>query len=212
MTSSTTTGTPILTVQVQRLLDCASTCSADNACLVFGYSNVTSICQGYSQLQTYNGITLIFNLGSTERIFKNDQSCSRAGFDFVQKGRVCVRLFTSGYNWDDAKDRCESYNGRLIVIDTRQKLEGISEYLAGIGHGSDELWIGANDKVNEDTWMWLDGQTVDQSYWDDVILNNVDQKDLWAFNADCGRIQDSALSDDSCDVSQGYVCERTDIV
>ncbi|XP_033727860.1 lectin BRA-3-like [Pecten maximus] len=102
--------------------------------------------------------------------------------------------------------------GRLIVINTEQKLNAFSGYLDTMGYASDRLWIGATDKADEGTWVWLNGQGVDQSYWDDVILNDFCKEDFFAFTAECGRIQYRTLSDDTCGISQAYVCERPDIV
>ncbi|XP_021354638.1 C-type mannose receptor 2-like [Mizuhopecten yessoensis] len=143
---------------------------------------------------------------------KSYMCCVRAGFEFLQDGHICVKIFTDAVDWDDAKASCEMNHGRLVIIDTEQKLNALSEYLGNMVYDHERLWIGATDSANEGNWVWLNGEGVDQTYWDDVKLNDFCIERLFANSADCGRIVDKDLSDDHCSLDQKYVCERTDIV
>ncbi|XP_060084703.1 C-type lectin galactose-binding isoform-like [Ylistrum balloti] len=143
--------------------------------------------------------------------FNDVTGCSRAGYDFIHEGHICVKVFTDSVDWDEAKSRCEKSYGRLLVIDTKEKLDAFSDYLDSNGYENERMWIGITDSANEGTWVWLNGETVDRTFWDGVTLNDVCMPCV-SFSADCGSIEYRNLGDDACDYSQTYVCERLDII
>ncbi|XP_033727861.1 uncharacterized protein LOC117317196 [Pecten maximus] len=202
-----TTDGVVYTTTTRRLFDCVTTCLDNTQCLMFGYSNITGTCHGFRYLEDKS----VSNLEESEVVYKYTQSCGRAGYVLLEDGPLCVKRYDAPLTWDDAQTQCEKDRGRLAVIDDVQKFEALVKYLESFPGA--EVWLGINDVTIEGTWTWLNGASLNRTYWSGVVLNNYSTRYTSnKFSADCAWILDRNLNDDHCLLTFPYMCERPDLV
>ncbi|XP_058504278.1 low affinity immunoglobulin epsilon Fc receptor-like [Solea solea] len=67
--------------------------------------------------------------------------------------------------WQESRDFCRQKQAELVVIESPEEQEFISnhiEYYFDEYHG---FWIGLSNTNQMNTWMWVDGSDVTLSYW-----------------------------------------------
>ncbi|XP_069122278.1 C-type lectin 1-like [Argopecten irradians] len=203
-----TTGDVVFTTTARRSSDCVSVCLDNSECLMSGYSPITNVCHGFRFLQ--DSPTSI--LQKSEVIYKYKESCTRAGYVLLEGGPLCVKKYNDLLTWDEAQGQCEDTYGRLVVIDDIYKYDTLNQYLAE-HFPNDQMWLGINDKMIEGTWVWLNGNLLNYSYWEYHQLNDYSSSYLpERFSADCAFTHDGSLVDDHCLLSKAYICERADLV
>jgi hypothetical protein len=66
--------------------------------------------------------------------------------------------------WHDAKAHCESMDGYLATITSKQENDFVFDNLVNpIGH---DCWLGGTDEANEGNWQWITGEAWEYSNWD----------------------------------------------
>lgn len=70
--------------------------------------------------------------------------------------------------WKDAKARCETLGGYLVVINDSEE----NAFLASIGAGNLPFHLGASDAENEGDWRWIDGSPMTWQNWDEGEPND----------------------------------------
>ena len=91
--------------------------------------------------------------------------------------------------WEETNTLSNQHGGYLVTINDEQE-----NLFIQINYSSfiSELWIGYNDKDNEDTWVWANGEISTYTNWDTSEPNDVDGED-------CGVIYESGFWNDvSC--------------
>lgn len=58
--------------------------------------------------------------------------------------------------WKEARDRCKSYGGQLVVIDSLEENSFVANLVVASGQGA--TWIGATDEDDEGWWRKVDGE------------------------------------------------------
>ncbi|XP_033752421.1 C-type lectin domain family 4 member F-like [Pecten maximus] len=113
--------------------------------------------------------------------------------------------------YDDAQRKCETDNGRLLVLTTAQQIKGAQQYLNS--KGINRVLVGMTDRVTEGLWMWSDGTPFDSTMWSGLSLNNYDSAYLKEIkNADCVTLKSHSLYDVHCNATQPFMCERPQLV
>jgi serine/threonine protein kinase len=84
--------------------------------------------------------------------------------DAVAHGKKHYKLFAEHLTWQDARRKCESMNGRLAKIWTREDNEILMKTMAG--GAVNGAWVGASDEDKEGKWTWRDGSALNYSNWD----------------------------------------------
>ena len=73
--------------------------------------------------------------------------------------------------WEEANTLSDQHGGYLVTInDAQENSFLIQNYLSFLS----ELWIGYNDKDNEGTWVWANGETSTYTNWDVVEPNGAE--------------------------------------
>lgn len=107
--------------------------------------------------------------------------------------------------WTEAKARCEGLGFNLISIGSAEEDRFLFESLSA--EGFEDTWLGLNDRSNEGTFVWNDGEVLTYSNWDGGEPNNGSSG-----GEDCGimlmsRGRASRWDDRPCGRSYHYVCE-----
>ncbi len=88
--------------------------------------------------------------------------------------------------WEEAKTLSNQHGSYLVTINDAQENSFLTQnYLSFLS----ELWIGYNDKDNEGTWVWTNGETSIYTNWATSEPNDVNGED-------CGQIYSSGLWND----------------
>ncbi|XP_066304553.1 uncharacterized protein [Branchiostoma lanceolatum] len=113
----------------------------------------------------------------------------------------CYLFRTQELTWTQAENRCTQVGGHLASVRTGQENEFIRSHSA-----ARKIWIGLNDRGNEDTWRWTDSTGVGYLNW----LNN--QPDDAGNTEDCvemytnGRWNDNRCNNNN--VKRDSVCKK----
>jgi len=104
-------------------------------------------------------------------------------------------ITSAAMNWNNAKVQATALGGYLTTINSKAENDWLTTRFR-IQHGA-ELWIGANDKSVEGTWVWDNGTTDNDNGLTDDLSNNAKWADnitrKWYTNepnnsGDCGHI------------------------
>ncbi|XP_041957302.1 C-type lectin domain family 4 member G-like isoform X2 [Alosa sapidissima] len=149
------------------------------------------------------------------RVLQLVRSCGRCPPGWEVMNDTCYYFPTSSgiprKGWDDAKADCIRQGGNLATVDTLLKQTFISKILNGrhktfnIRYG---YWIGLRDKVNEQTWTWINGSLLTEGYWRDGEPNDYD---LFAEDCVATYPTDDTLkswNDVPCIHPLGWICEK----
>ena len=71
-------------------------------------------------------------------------------------------LVEGQFSWQQAKADAEAKGGRLAVLDSTLKVSDAYAYLNSIGSWP-FIWLGASDADVEDTWKWINGESLSPS-------------------------------------------------
>ena len=91
---------------------------------------------------------------------------SGCGSTWKQFGSHCYKLFGDKLSWNDAQVRCEKEGSNLASVHSLEE----NQFLFNLS--PEGVWIGANDKAKEGTWVWTDGSAWKLENWRTGEPNN----------------------------------------
>ena len=106
--------------------------------------------------------------------------------------------------WNEAYEQCETYQRRLVVIDSEDENMMLTSILDTRLPGI--WWIGMSDRDNEGEWTWIDGSPVNVDAWHEGEPNDYGGED-------CGEIYRWGIetwNDSPCDTNNNFICESVD--
>ena len=114
----------------------------------------------------------------------------------------CLILYTTPLTWEGADAACKAIGPttHLAVIETEAENELVRSML-----GTQLGWLGANDKVSEGTFYWVDSAMLGYTNWNPGEPSNS------GGNEDCAVIRGDLAGkwdDRPCAQMFTYVCER----
>ncbi|KAK0146015.1 C-type lectin domain family 4 member M [Merluccius polli] len=104
-------------------------------------------------------------------------------------------ISTTKRNWMASRDYCLQRDADLVVINSRDEQEFVSE-LGGY------FWIGLSKRDPEGTWKWVDGTNMTSSSW------GPDQPDDNDGAEDCVAVRGDGWHDERCDRLKSWICEK----
>jgi hypothetical protein len=137
-----------------------------------------------------------------------DNSCSAliddaaaCGCPTLEAGGATFYACNLPMTWQKARAFCKTMGVELARIDNRDQSKELYEAVQKIN--DDRWWIGANDLVTEDTFVWQDGSAVDKKLW------YKREPDNDGCNQDCAALRDDSggrLQDTHCSQWRPFVC------
>ncbi|XP_078355560.1 uncharacterized protein LOC144640230 [Oculina patagonica] len=103
-------------------------------------------------------------------------------------------------SWENARSVCLGFEGDLVSIKNKREMEFIENLTSNTN-----MWIGLNDRLREDQFVWSDGTPFNSSVyknWNGGEPNN-DKG-----NEDCVELRGSGWNDVDCSATRFYICER----
>ena len=88
-------------------------------------------------------------------------------------------------NWTQATELCRKNGSILAVVDSRQKIDKLSNMLSSLGHQSDDVkfWIGLKINQSIEEFVWSTGEIVEESFLNSTcgINPNLNRTIDWCF-------------------------------
>ena len=127
--------------------------------------------------------------------------CPRVEFD----GRNYFFCHPEELSWEAARDECARWGYQLVSINRREE----QDFIVGERSRQDQenLWIGLSDRAQEGRFVWLDGNEITFSAWDDGEPNDGGDggEDCVAILREDGRV--GRWDARQCDAAYDYTCE-----
>ncbi|XP_029365712.1 hepatic lectin-like [Echeneis naucrates] len=130
--------------------------------------------------------------------------CREGWVSFQSK---CYLMSTSTVTWSKAESLCQSVRGHLLVLNSVEELD----FISNVAEARYSYWIGLVEH-EEGHWTWVDGTDFNTTptYWDEG------QPDDWSLRVngeDCGQLHPSyrnqrkLWNDADCGQQYYYICE-----
>uniref|UniRef100_A0A8C6TAT9 C-type lectin domain-containing protein n=1 Tax=Neogobius melanostomus TaxID=47308 RepID=A0A8C6TAT9_9GOBI len=87
-------------------------------------------------------------------------------------GTRCFKFFDSHLTWTEAEKSCQSLGANLASIHSAEEHTFISGLIKEANGENWQTWIGGQDAVQENLWLWSDGSVWDYSNWGEEEPNN----------------------------------------
>ncbi|XP_067170759.1 CD209 antigen-like protein A isoform X1 [Apteryx mantelli] len=127
----------------------------------------------------------------------DSRRCS-AGWKIFEKS--CYSFSTESLSWEDAKQICSDQGSHLVIVNTELEQKFLKDNI----NSSSTYWLGLTDKLEEGTWLWINGEPASISYWN-TWRENRDKE-----QQDCGSIgPDGIWTDERCSRAHHWICEKS---
>ncbi len=117
----------------------------------------------------------------------------------------CYRFFDEKKKWDEAHDACVALGEGWDLAALSTIVE--RDFVLTVITQPVKTWIGANDRENEGTFIWSNGEPFSHNpgppFWENNQPNNFVNQDCVLLNGD------GTANDDNCGSNDRYVCEHT---
>ncbi|NXT81496.1 MRC1 protein, partial [Zapornia atra] len=137
--------------------------------------------------------------------------------DWLLFKNQCYKVFGSSYEyWHAARGVCMSFGGDLASIHNEQVQAFLTYHLK---NASNDPWIGLNDIISEQNFVWSDGSAVSYTNWAPDSPKFVEPIFVLTFfpllqQFDCvslkrGHADDTGKwNNEECYASRGYICQK----
>ncbi|XP_067654072.1 collectin-12-like [Haliotis asinina] len=89
---------------------------------------------------------------------RDDYSKCRVGSETIYVKRIYAEM-----SWDGAKKTCEGDGAQLVIVDDKETMKQVAKLFRLFE--SAIVWIGMRDLCNNNTFLWLDGETPTFTKW-----------------------------------------------
>ncbi|MFX0105897.1 MAG: lectin-like protein [Candidatus Hodarchaeota archaeon] len=70
------------------------------------------------------------------------------------------QLISTSKTWTEAKDDCEAMGGYLVTLNSEEENDFVNNLV-----GTNRIWIGFSDELNEGSWQWVTGESITFTNW-----------------------------------------------
>nr|XP_055064546.1 CD209 antigen-like protein A [Misgurnus anguillicaudatus] len=99
-------------------------------------------------------------------------------------------------SWTESRRYCIEKGADLIIINNKEEHDFIKTII--VGH---RFWIGLTDSAVEGRWKWVDGSTLNSSFW------GPDEPNSYGGDEDCAEYRSSWWNDNPCEDILIWICE-----
>nr|XP_020480727.1 C-type lectin domain family 4 member M-like [Monopterus albus] len=118
-------------------------------------------------------------------------------------------LFSNYYlrSWQRSLDTCRQIHADLVVIESQEEQEFINNHTSAYHDKNNGYWIGLS-KNEMDTWKWVDGRSLNMTYWKTQEAGNKGSCALSLPSADPLASWDKV----GCDSRNRWICETRALI
>ncbi|XP_067660645.1 echinoidin-like [Haliotis asinina] len=125
-------------------------------------------------------------------------------------GSSCYTLIKNPSTWAGADDICKDFDAFLVEVDTKEENEFLKSYLKNKSLTVRAVWLGGNDLLSEDHWMWAHSkEPVTFTDWAPTQPDNVANTENCLELAIENRFG-YKWNDNVCSARQYFICEQPD--
>ncbi|RUS76836.1 hypothetical protein EGW08_015408 [Elysia chlorotica] len=111
--------------------------------------------------------------------------------------KQCYRYFGESMKYAEAVEKCKGLNAKVTTAKSQEENSFVTSLIASA------VWLGLTDDVKEGEHVWVDGEALDYSNWNNGEPNN------WNNIQDCVELTTSGKwNDRNCENGYGVVCKR----
>lgn len=160
----------------------------------------------------------VLNIGSAVRMLKHDLTYGDYQSSDLPNGVVewnghFYYLYEfadtdSTFTWDAAREFCESKNGYLATITSKEEDEFLFAYMKSRGRSN--AYFGLNDAEEEGNWVWANGEALTYTNWHSGEPNNQNRNEdygMYDSNYGNGTWNDGDFSDGTAPNDKAFLCE-----
>ncbi|XP_071012458.1 C-type lectin domain family 4 member E-like isoform X1 [Oncorhynchus clarkii lewisi] len=111
-------------------------------------------------------------------------------------------------NWKSAEEKCIELGAHLLVLNSEDELDYISQMI----DAGKRYWVGLVERAQEGHWTWVDGTDYKSTphFWD---KGQPDDWQVGVIGEDCGQLHDGPhrrrklWNDADCSLMYNYICE-----
>ncbi|XP_053398186.1 CD209 antigen-like protein B [Mercenaria mercenaria] len=124
-------------------------------------------------------------------------------------GTSCYHVGNDALTWEEAKTKCESYDGILAEVENDSENTFLMELAKQKDTRGKGAWLGASDLETEGLWIWSSSKR--QIF--DVFSNFKGKEPNGRARENCLHLKKSKWewNDEKCHNKMGYICERGNI-
>ncbi|XP_061636776.1 galactose-specific lectin nattectin-like [Phyllopteryx taeniolatus] len=143
----------------------------------------------------------IFALAQARSRYKKDNNCPKG---WTQLDKYCYIYQHDPRSFKDAESLCNILGGNLVSINSLKEHAVIVELIREGAGAVVDTWIGTHDAIEEDDFVWTDGEVVNFRNF------GAGQPDNAGGVEDCVEIEadDSLWDDDECTEANPFLCKR----
>ncbi|XP_023806966.1 C-type lectin domain family 17, member A-like [Oryzias latipes] len=172
-------------------------------CLLYGDSvrNLSEIFDSKENLtEQLNDVIETMNsslIETTKKLMDCKQRIHECPARWIGFGSSCYFFSLESKSWDEARKSCKANEADLVVINTVEEKTFLFEFR------DKRVWIGLTDKVQEGTWIWVDGSPLTLQFWESGMPDSYRDED-------CVEIRNTpgSWNDQSCEASLQWICEK----
>lgn len=153
-------------------------------------------------------ITEVFNKDDeTTESSEETEIVIEVNADVMDYGDHSYACFNNCDTWEDAEEYCESLQGHLVVINSREENDAVYEFITTYAY--DNVFIGYSDCYSEGSWVWVNGEASDYTNWYEGEPNGFTPDENYAvFNGVSGGYwSDSEFSPRIDGGAVSFICE-----
>ncbi len=112
------------------------------------------------------------------------------------------------YEWNEAKEYCESLGGHLATITSEEENEYVYQYMKDSDYKS--AYIGLTDSENEGEWKWVTGEEVEYTNWSAKEPNSENKNEDYAmfyYKFKTGVWNDGDFGKSTAGKVKSFICE-----
>ncbi|XP_061907851.1 alpha-N-acetylgalactosamine-specific lectin-like [Entelurus aequoreus] len=140
------------------------------------------------------GISGLLAVASADH--KKDCCCPK---EWIQFQSYCYKHIALKKNFSDAEETCQLFHGNLVSIEGPVENAVVLQLIRDNSGGfTNDTWIGAQDTLQDGTYLWTDGAP--------FVFNDFD---MVTNPGPCAEIdEDERWNGDDCTDLNPFVCER----
>ncbi|XP_051984581.1 galactose-specific lectin nattectin-like [Xyrauchen texanus] len=117
----------------------------------------------------YLSLCLLFSMIGAEEIQHQRAArnifCNNCPAGWAEYGCRCFKFFSPSVTWIAAEKTCLSYGSNLASVHNHEEYMFIQNMIRQQTHTSTRTWIGGNDAVSENSWLWSNGKPMNYQLW-----------------------------------------------
>ncbi|XP_051984586.1 ladderlectin-like [Xyrauchen texanus] len=117
----------------------------------------------------YLSLCLLFSMSGAEEIqhqrAARNTLCNNCPVGWAKYACRCFKFFSPLVTWIAAEKNCLTYGSNLASVHNHDEYIFIQNMIQRLTQSSTRTWLGGNDAVSENSWLWSNGKPMNYQLW-----------------------------------------------